>query len=166
MSLYQAMGKPAPSLGEGRGLYWGAHPEPKTTYMAHSGGRGRTGDAWRPPAERPTPWHPARTHLDTSAMCKCRSSTHRSSSSSSSTAFSRASLSPVVSYLREMEGQGNQPTTRDPGADGGGAVSVPGLRLLVRVLFDVQQVIGHGLEGELMQQRGHRVRPPVHDEQL
>lgn len=62
----------------------------------------------------------ARTHLDTSAMCKCRSSTHRSSSSSSSTAFSRASLSPVVSYLRETEGQGNQPTTRDPGADWGG----------------------------------------------
>lgn len=43
-------------------------------------------------------------------------------------------------------------------------VSVPGLCVLVRVLFDVQQVIGHRLEGELMQQWGHGVRPPVHDE--
>lgn len=42
------------------------------------------------------------SHLETSAMCMCRSSTHRSSSSSRSTAFSRDSLSPVVSYL---EGQ-------------------------------------------------------------
>lgn len=52
----------------------------------------------------PHPWRPATcTYLDTSAMCMCRSSTHRSSSSSNSTAFSRASLSPVVSYLQEEE---------------------------------------------------------------
>lgn len=69
-SLYQAMGKPAPrSLGEGCGLYWGAHPEPKTTYMAHSRGRGQTGDAWGPPAERSTPWHPARARTWTRRRC-------------------------------------------------------------------------------------------------
>lgn len=58
---------------------------------------------------------PVCTHLDTSAMCMCRSSTHRSSSSSSSTAFSRASLSPVVSYLQETEGQaaGRGPETQE-----------------------------------------------------
>ena len=69
--------------------------------------------------ERPAPSAPAAcTHLDTSAMCMCRSSTHRSSSSSSSTAFSRASLSPVVSYLWDTEGQGGSLRARDPGGDG------------------------------------------------
>lgn len=121
-------------------------------HVAHSGG-------WGGDATGDTEWP---THLDTSAMCMCRSSTHRSSSSSSSTAFSRASLSPVVSYLRDTEGQGKQPR-RDGGADAPG-VSVPGFCVLVRVLFDVQQVIGHRLEGEFMQQWGHGVRPPVHDE--
>lgn len=56
-------------------------------------------DAWGPP----TPVPVSSSHLETSAMCMCRSSTHRSSSSSSRTAFSRDSLSPVVSYLEDQD---------------------------------------------------------------
>lgn len=37
---------------------------------------------------------------------------------------------------------------------------------LVRVLFNVQQVIGHGLKCELVQERCHGVGCPVHDQQL
>lgn len=42
-----------------------------------------------------------KSYWDTSAMCLCRSAIHRSSSSSRSTSFTRASPMPLVSYLEE-----------------------------------------------------------------
>lgn len=79
-------------------------------------------------------------------MCMCRSSTHRSSSSSRRTAFSRDSLSPVVSYLEGqdmLEDRGPKPAE-----DGWRASSWTCLP--VCVLFDVQKIVGHGLECELV----------------
>lgn len=38
--------------------------------------------------------------------------------------------------------------------------------LLVDVIFDGEQVVAHGLEGELMQHGGDRVKRPVQDDQL
>lgn len=38
--------------------------------------------------------------------------------------------------------------------------------LLVDVALDAQQVVGHGLQRELMQQRRHRVKASVQDDEL
>jgi hypothetical protein len=38
--------------------------------------------------------------------------------------------------------------------------------LLVDVVFNAQQVIAHGLQGELVEDGGHRVEGPVQDDEL
>ena len=40
------------------------------------------------------------------------------------------------------------------------------LSIRVNIVFDGQQVVAHGLEGELMKYRWHRVKSPVQDDEL
>lgn len=146
-------------------------------------------------------------------MCLCRRVIQRSSSSSSSTSFSRASPIPLVSYLAEEQQENSEEHVRETspalachseckveftpcmyrinilisvvrftaldnihilisivkftsGAAKYSAIGPEMDGLLVDVVLDGQQIVAHGLEGELMQDGGHWVKRPVQDYQL
>lgn len=103
------------------------------------------------------------THWETSAMCLCLRLTHRSSSSCSRTSFSRESPMPLVSYLNRKRKKKTLSETKF--AYSNCKIFIVRV-LLVDVVLDWQQVIAHSLEGELMQDRWHRVKCPVQDDQL
>lgn len=92
------------------------------------------------------------THWDTSAMCLCLRLTHRSSSSCNSTSFTRESPMPLVSYLQDDITKHSELEILCVCVCVGGASSFI-CSLLVDVIFDGEQVVAHGLEGELMQHR-------------
>lgn len=91
-------------------------------------------------------------------MCLCRRDIHKSSSSSSTTSLVLVSPIPLVSNLK---GQHRVPEELDSWGTG-----QRGLGLPVDVVLDGQQVIGHGLQRQLMQEGGHGVEAAVQDQQL
>lgn len=91
-------------------------------------------------------------------MCLCRRDIHRSSSSSSTTSLVLVSPIPLVSNLR---GQNRDP--EEPDSEGTGHQD---LGLPVDVVLDGQQVVGHGLQRQLVQEGGHGVKTAVQDQQL
>lgn len=118
------------------------------------------------------------THWETSAMCLCLRLTHRSSSSWRRTSFSRESPIPLVSYLGRTNTSQENKYTR---------INLPKIPctcfklfhffiywymsyifyiILVDIIFNGQQIIAHGLEGQLMKDRRDRVKGSVQDDQL
>lgn len=93
-------------------------------------------------------------------MCLCRRDIHKSSSSSSTTSLVLVSPIPLVSNLK---GQHRVPEEAGQLGDRTGQRD---LGLPVDVVLDGQQVVGHGLQRQLVQEGGHGVEAAVQDQQL
>lgn len=91
-------------------------------------------------------------------MCLCRRDIHKSSSSSSTTSLVLVSPIPLVSNLK---GQHRVPEEPDSWGTGQRDLGLP-----VDVVLDGQQVVGHGLQRQLVQEGGHGVEAAVQDQQL
>lgn len=107
------------------------------------------------------------TYFVTSAMCMCRNCIQSSSSSSNNTSRSCAFPMPVVWYLQRKNklrvgNVASEPRWREYLTTHLKQVSDS----LIDVLIDLQQVIGHSLQGQLMQNWWDGVETTINYQQL